>query len=237
MSVIDHLDPATKRIYLAAGCREYHPVEDLYAEVRTLRRTDEELRKYQCPVTAAGNVPKGGGKYTPRYIIMQHGWRIVPEDTSHVLTVTGEQLTAEGGAGSACMDLTPLSPSSKVVIQYEPPAAEIIYVSGGGGLTKDDVADAVWIESPLGAQVVADSGLASIRAADAASAAASAQAEAALARKARTNRETLTEGAANNWTLYDDDDVTPLRTHSVTDKDGNAIVLQPGMPARRSKGV
>ena len=236
--VIDHLDPATKRIYLLAGCREYHPVADIYTEVRDLRRTTEALRQYQMPVTAAGNVPKGSGKFTPRYIVMRQGWRIVPEDVSHVLYVTGEQLTAEGGAGAACMDLTPLSTSSKVVIQYEPPAAEIIYVTTGGGVgTPEQVAAAVWVESAQGAQVVVDSDFAAQAAISAAEAATEAEIQATLARKARTNREELTAGTTNNWTLYDDDDVTPLRIHSVTDAGGNAIVLPPGAPARRSKGI
>lgn len=138
MPVIGSLDPATKRIYLATGVITYHPVDDIYQEIRALRRTDESLRKYEVMVTAAGNVPKGGGKFTPRYIVMQNGWRIVPEDVSHVLDITGEQLTAEGGSGSACMDLTPLSSTSKVVINYAPPAAEVIQVDTGGTFSDAD---------------------------------------------------------------------------------------------------
>jgi hypothetical protein len=108
-------------------------VDDIYAEIRNLRRTDETLRRYPVQCVAAGNVPKGGGKFTPRYIVLQHGWRIVPEDVSHVLSVTGEQLTAEGGAGPDCFDLSTISASSKVIIQYEPPAAEVIVISSTPG--------------------------------------------------------------------------------------------------------
>lgn len=147
MPVIDYLDTANKLIYLAVGVRSYHPVTDIYHEVRELRRTNDALRWFQVPVTAAGNVPKGGGKATPRYALFHHGWRVVPEDTSHILEITGEQLTAEGGAGPECMDLTPLSATSKVIIQYEPPAAEVIEVGGGGSYpTAADIADAVWDE-------------------------------------------------------------------------------------------
>lgn len=134
MAVIDHLDTTNKLIYLLNGVRSYHPVDDLYHEVRALRRTDENLQKFLVPVIAAGNVPKGGGKYTPRYIIMQNGWRIVPEDTDHTLNVTGEQLTAEGGAGPDCFDFTVLSAGTKITVNYEPPAAEVITVAGGSGL-------------------------------------------------------------------------------------------------------
>lgn len=124
--VIDHLDLSTKYIYLLTGCREYHPVEDIYTEVRNLRRTDESERVYDVPVTAAGAVPKGGGKFTPRYAIFHDGWRVVPEDVSHSLHITGEQITSEGTSGEACMDLTPLSPGTSIFINYDPPAAEII---------------------------------------------------------------------------------------------------------------
>jgi hypothetical protein len=133
MPVIDYLEHSTKRIYLAVGVRTYHPVEDIYQEVRALRRTDEALRWFPVPVTAAGNVPKGSGRFTPRYSVFRNGWRVVPEDVSHVLNVTGEQLTDTGGAGPDCLDLAPLSATSKVIVQYEPPAAEVIEVSTGGG--------------------------------------------------------------------------------------------------------
>ena len=135
--VIDHLDLSNKYIYLAEGVREFHPVDDIYKEIRDIRRTDETARGFDTPVTAMGNVAKGGGKYTPRLAIFQNGWKIVPEDTSHVLYVSGEQITDEGEPGTACFDLTPLSSSSKVIIQYEPPTAEIIE-TGVSGLTEDE---------------------------------------------------------------------------------------------------
>ena len=56
-------------------------------------------------------------------------------------------------------------------------------------------------------------------------------------RKALFNRLELVEGDTDNYVLYDDDDVTPIATSSVTDKDGNAISLQVGVPTLRSKGT
>lgn len=128
MSVIDHLDLATKRIYLAEGIREYHPVDDIYREIRQLRRTNEAMRGFDIPVVASGNMPKGGGKYTPRLATFRLGWKIVPEDVSHTLHITGEQITDGGESGPACIDFTPLSYTSKVIVNYEPPQAEIIVV-------------------------------------------------------------------------------------------------------------
>lgn len=124
--VIETVDVVNKRIYLKSGVREYHPVTDIYAELRALRRNNESLRVVDMPVKAFGNIPKGGGKYTPRYAVFYDGWKVVPEDVSHSLYVTGEQITDDGQSGPACIDTDILSSGTSVIIQYEPPAAEII---------------------------------------------------------------------------------------------------------------
>lgn len=122
--VIDYLDLTTKHIYLRDGVREYHPVEDIYAEVRNLRKLNESYRVFDIPVKAYGNIAKGGGKYTPRYAMFNNGWKVVPEDTAHTLSITGEQITDDGQSGPACIDISVLT--SPVIIQYAPPAAEIV---------------------------------------------------------------------------------------------------------------
>ncbi|KKN59904.1 hypothetical protein LCGC14_0537290 [marine sediment metagenome] len=55
-----------------------------------------------------------------------------------------------------------------------------------------------------------------------------------LIRKIQTNRLDLMDGDTDNWILYEDDEITPLLTFDVSDKDGNVIVQQPSMPSRRS---
>jgi hypothetical protein len=124
--VIDHLDPATKSIYLAAGVAQYHPVTDIYAEVRTLRRLNDALRWFDVPVTAEGNIPKGGGKYTSRYAVFNNGWRVVPTTGLPVLYISGEQITDDGQSGPDCIDLTLLPPGTGITIMYEPPASELV---------------------------------------------------------------------------------------------------------------
>lgn len=149
MPVIGSVDPAAKRIYLGTGVRSYHPVDDLYKELRALRRTDETLRPYDMPLIASGNVAKGGGKFTPRLVTFRDGWKVVPEDVSHTLNVTGEQITDDGQAGPAALDFTPLAATSKIVVQYEPPAAEIIEREIGSGVTaqdKLDISTQVWAD-------------------------------------------------------------------------------------------
>jgi hypothetical protein len=124
--VIGTVDPVQKRIFLASGVREYHPVTDIYTEIRHLRRTNESHRWYDMPIFAEGNVPKGGGKYTSRYAIFRQGWKVVPADETHALYVSGEQITDDGQSGPACIDTTVLSPGSNVTIHYEPPASELV---------------------------------------------------------------------------------------------------------------
>ena len=56
-------------------------------------------------------------------------------------------------------------------------------------------------------------------------------------KKIQVNRLELQPGASANWKLYDDDDVTLLRTWDVTDASGEPIAVPAGAPARRSRGV
>ena len=130
--VIDYIDPATRRIYLLDGATEYHPIDDIYAEVRYLRRTDESLRKYFVFTQGGGNIPKNvqGTLRTPRYAIFKNCKVVVSEDTY----VAGEQLYANEdgdivGKGPDCIDHA-LSPSD-AYLDYEPPGSEVIAVSGG----------------------------------------------------------------------------------------------------------
>lgn len=158
--VIDYLNLTTKHIYLLAGVREYHPVEDIYVEIRNIRRVNETMRVFDQPVSAEGAVPKGSGKYTPRYSIFKHGWTVVPEDVSHDLYITGEQITDDGQSGKACLDLTVLSPGTNIFVHYEPPAAEIIRdeasleaienMSFGGGVHIDIINGISGIAYPSG---------------------------------------------------------------------------------------
>lgn len=56
-------------------------------------------------------------------------------------------------------------------------------------------------------------------------------------RKLLNNRLELQPGSINNWELWDDDDVTVIRTFDVTDKTGAAITVDSGVPARRTRGT
>jgi hypothetical protein len=143
--VIDYIDAINRRIYLLAGVTEYHPVTDIYHEVRNLRRTNEALRPYDPFVTAEGNVPKNvaGTKRTPRYAVFQNCKVVLSGDT----LITGEQLLADAtgakiGSGPDCVDKA-LSPAD-AYCDYTPAEAEVIEVATGGGPTAQEIANAVW---------------------------------------------------------------------------------------------
>lgn len=148
MPVIDHIDAVNRDIYLHADTvgGEVHPI-DIYKEMRTLRRTDESLRNFDIFLEAKGNESKGGGKSTERYVICLDGTRIVPYDTSHVLTVTGTIITDDGQEGISCFDKSPLTITTSVDINYVPPQVEVIEINTGSGITeqdKNDIRDKVW---------------------------------------------------------------------------------------------
>lgn len=121
-----------KIIYLKEGTIQYHPVDNIYKEVRFHRAHDESLRVVDMPVIALGHDSKGAGEYTARLAMFKHGWRIAPANVSHTLEVTGEQITDDELSGSGCMDMTLFDPGVNVFVDYAPPDTELIYVDAGG---------------------------------------------------------------------------------------------------------
>jgi hypothetical protein len=134
MAIIDHIDPENRKIYLSSDTvnTSINPI-DIYKEMRTLRRENENLRPYDVFIKAYGHIPKGNNKYTERYIVLQKGTLIVPYDTSHILTITGTILTDDGHEGVDCFDRIDLSSDTVVDINYVPPQVEIIAVNTGAG--------------------------------------------------------------------------------------------------------
>lgn len=150
MAVIDHIDGPNRDIYLSASTvgADFDPME-AYKEMRTLRRTDENLRKFELFLQAKGYEPTGGGKFTARYVVQLEGTRFIPYDTTHVLNVIGTVITDDGQSGVDCFDRGPLSPSIVVDINYIPPQVEVIEVVVGSAVTeqdKRDIIEGVWDE-------------------------------------------------------------------------------------------
>jgi len=105
------------RIYLHSDTvgTSVHPVE-IYREVRALRQSDESLRAFDMFCTMFGNVSKGGGTYTERFLRLNNDCRIVPFDTDHELTITGTLITDDGQQGIACFDRSSLDSNTTVDI-------------------------------------------------------------------------------------------------------------------------
>lgn len=135
MPLIDYIDPETRRVHLSADSVgvDIHPI-DIYREARALRRTDENLRKYDLFMRAAGNLSKGSGKYTERYVVLLNGTRIVPYNVSQTLNIVGTVITDAGQSGRDCFDRLGLSVGVEVDIDYQPPQVEVVQVSTGSGL-------------------------------------------------------------------------------------------------------
>lgn len=142
MALVLSIDGPNRRVYLSSSTQdaEVHPI-DIYKEVRALRRTNESLRKFDNFLEATGNLPKGGGKFTPRIVTCLQGTRIVVYNSTHVLTIIGEIITDEGTSGVDCFDRTLLSPGNYVDINYIPPQVEIITVQTGSAVTEQDKED------------------------------------------------------------------------------------------------
>lgn len=160
MPVIASIDGPNRLIFLHADTlnAEVDPM-DIYREMRTLRRTDEDLRKFDVFMQASGNISKGGGTATPKLTTLLNGTRIVPFDAEGELTIVGEIITDEGTSGLACFNRSSLT--SQVDINYIPPQVEIIYVTTGGssGPTATEIASAVWNKQTSDHEVAGSFGL------------------------------------------------------------------------------
>ena len=128
MPVVASWDGANRRINLAQGVTTFHPIEDIYREYRTWRRTTEAARKWEPFMEAVGNEPKGGGKATPRFLrLLDDGdigqCKIVPYNEAITIDVTGELLTDDL---SDPFDYS--GQTTPTVVRYAPADAEIVYV-------------------------------------------------------------------------------------------------------------
>lgn len=134
------VDYPNKRIYLDATTisGEFDTL-DVYREVRALRRTNDDHRKFEPMVVAGGNIQKTPTTYTPAYVRLLYGCRLVPYDTSHSLKLIRETFTDDAKIGRDCFDRSPLSPTVEVDIDYDVQEVEIrLITTGGSALTEEE---------------------------------------------------------------------------------------------------
>jgi hypothetical protein len=132
MAVVASWDGANRLIYLLSGVTTFHPIDDIYREYRTERAANESFRVWDPFMVAIGNDPKGGGKFTSRYLSLLDGVKIVPFDEANTITVTGEVLSEDLSEPFDYSGLT-----NPAVVKYQPPDTEIISV-GTSGLTPEE---------------------------------------------------------------------------------------------------
>ncbi len=120
-------DGANRRIYLKSGVSDYFPIEDLYHEYRNARRTDESLRKFDGLLKAEGNVSKGAGAFTPRYVVLLDGTKIIPFDESLQINQLGDIITDDPDTDPTLYDISGLTTAKPIFIK--PSEAETIQLN------------------------------------------------------------------------------------------------------------
>lgn len=142
--VVDSWDGPNRRIYLKQGVTTFHWIEDMYREYRNWRRLDESSRIWLPFMYASGNEPKGGGKYTPRYVTLLDGVKVIPYDENIRIEVTGEAITDNADVDPSLFDTSTRTEPIKLYIT--PPASELVVVAVDVA-TISGIAAVVWDEA------------------------------------------------------------------------------------------
>lgn len=136
MPLIDRIDGPNRLVYLTAETAgTVLDLQELYREERALRRVDEALRRHPKFMVMEGNIPKGGGKFTERYLVLLGGTKIIPWDVDSTVAVTTTLIGDDGSAeGPGQFDRS--GTASNVDISYSPDQVEVRVIepsTGGGG--------------------------------------------------------------------------------------------------------
>lgn len=137
MAYISSEDYVAKRIYLHSDTAVASSLDliNVYLEhiVRRAVNANQE-RRFPRMVLSLGN-EAAGGEFTPQYVDMQNGVRLVPYNTSHAPLITPTPLIsrAENLSGSALFDRSSLTTGVEVDIDYRPEISgfKLVNISGG----------------------------------------------------------------------------------------------------------
>jgi hypothetical protein len=137
MALVQSVDYAARRIYLSSSTMNATlDTLDVNQEVRTLRMTTEAHRRFRPMIVAGGNIAKiPGVSYTPPYVQLLYGCRIVPYNSTHTLKLVRDTFTDDGFAARDCFNRSSLTPGVVVDIDVDVPAVEVreVNIAGGGG--------------------------------------------------------------------------------------------------------
>jgi hypothetical protein len=152
MAYIASEDYIAKRIYLHADTATATSLDliNVYLEhiIRRAANANGE-RRFPRMVLSIGN-ESAGGEFTPQYVDMQSGVRLVPYNTSHSPLIKPTPLIsrAENIAGRDLFDRSSLTSGIEVDIDYRPEISGFREVNTGG-LTSAQSAQITAIEAAL----------------------------------------------------------------------------------------
>tara|TARA_R110000850_G_scaffold271420_1_gene405744 strand:- start:27 stop:599 length:573 start_codon:yes stop_codon:yes gene_type:complete len=139
MAYIASEDYTAKRIYLHADTAIATSLDliNVYLEhiIRRAVNANGE-RRFPRMVLSIGN-ESAGGEFTPQYVDMQNGVRLVPYNTSHAPLITPTPLIsrAENLSGRDLFDRSSLTSGVEVDIDYRPEISGFKIVNSGSSLT------------------------------------------------------------------------------------------------------
>lgn len=138
MSTVASVDYAGKRIHLSASTAGGAPLDllNVYRDVRALRASVSEHRRYRPMIVAGGNVQKTPTTFTQPYVQLLGGCSIVPFNVSHSLVLVREVFGDDGRYGVQCFDRAGVTATVDIDFQVAPVEVRLVATGGGAaGLT------------------------------------------------------------------------------------------------------
>lgn len=155
MTQLASIDFPNQRIYLHSDTvTQNFDGYLLYDDIRTFVQGNVAAQGFDLPISKEGYVAKGGGAFTPRFIILDSGWRLVPYDgVSHTLEILVETISVDGVSDRDVFDRSTVLVEVDIDTAYS--QVEIIEVNtggggGGSGLTAQETRDAMMLSPSVG---------------------------------------------------------------------------------------
>lgn len=130
-------DGPNKRINCLSGTTTLDMVE-VYSSWKEWMLLSDNA-KYQFAFTVIGGDEIAPGEYLGRTFFLENGWKIKPQEASHVLTVIGNLYSRDGLSPfvttSGAYNVSIRSKFSNLI--------DMIATGGGSALTKEEIADEV----------------------------------------------------------------------------------------------
>lgn len=230
MPIVATWDFANRRIFIASGVRSFDPIE-IYREHREYRATVEAARSWTPLVDMQGGSSKGGGAFVPRFLRLLTDNRsiltklVFPDEGPYRCRILGEIITDNADVDPEPIDVSNIT--TGVIIDYQPPSAQLIEVAGTGD-----------VQAALDAQGLTTARAALLDQLDPATAGTLAD-NAVLLRKLAINRREIIDIGTPNARIvyYDDDGTTVLVEATLATNGGEPVETQPGVQTRQAAPV